>query len=40
MNGGQDLEYDELVELPFLDAVCRETMRLYAAFLSHLSCKP
>jgi len=28
-NEGQDLSYDELVSLPFLDAVCRETLRLY-----------
>ncbi|EKM58812.1 uncharacterized protein PHACADRAFT_112917 [Phanerochaete carnosa HHB-10118-sp] len=28
-NGGQDFEYDELVSLPYLDAVCRETLRLY-----------
>jgi Cytochrome P450 len=27
-NGGRDLSYDELVSLPFLDAVCRETLRL------------
>lgn len=27
-NGGQDLEYDQLVSLPYLDAVCRETLRL------------
>jgi hypothetical protein len=27
-NGGQDLSYDEMVSLPFLDAVCRETLRL------------
>jgi cytochrome P450 len=26
--GGQDYSYDELVSLPFLDAVCRETLRL------------
>ncbi|KAI0355873.1 cytochrome P450 [Trametes cingulata] len=26
---GRDLEYDELVSLPYLDAVCRETLRLY-----------
>ncbi|KAI0631279.1 cytochrome P450 [Trametes polyzona] len=26
---GRDLPYDELVALPFLDAVCRETLRLY-----------
>ena len=24
-----DLSYDELVALPYLDAVCRETMRVY-----------
>ncbi|KIK57095.1 hypothetical protein GYMLUDRAFT_247353 [Collybiopsis luxurians FD-317 M1] len=30
LNGGQDLSYDELVSLPYLDAVCRETLRLYA----------
>ncbi|KIK57108.1 hypothetical protein GYMLUDRAFT_774192 [Collybiopsis luxurians FD-317 M1] len=29
-NGGRDLSYDELVSLPYLDAVCRETLRLYA----------
>ncbi|KAF5380257.1 hypothetical protein D9757_008190 [Collybiopsis confluens] len=27
---GQNLTYDELVSLPYLDAVCRETLRLYA----------
>ncbi|KAI0370635.1 cytochrome P450 [Pilatotrama ljubarskyi] len=26
---GRYLEYDELVSLPYLDAVCRETLRLY-----------
>ena len=26
---GQDLDYDALVSLPYLDAVCRETLRLY-----------
>ncbi|KAE9385221.1 cytochrome P450 [Gymnopus androsaceus JB14] len=26
---GESLSYDELVALPYLDAVCRETMRLY-----------
>ena len=25
---GEDLDYDALVALPFLDAVCRETLRL------------
>ncbi|KIK57049.1 hypothetical protein GYMLUDRAFT_46670 [Collybiopsis luxurians FD-317 M1] len=29
-NGGQDLSYDELLSLPYLDAVCRETLRLYS----------
>lgn len=27
-NGGQDFSYDELISLPLLDAVCRETLRL------------
>ncbi|KAJ3559695.1 hypothetical protein NM688_g182 [Phlebia brevispora] len=26
---GQDISYDKLVDLPYLDAVCRETLRLY-----------
>lgn len=25
---GQDLTYNELTELPYLDAICRETLRL------------
>lgn len=25
---GQEFSYDELVALPYLDAVCRETLRL------------
>ena len=25
-----DLDYDTLMNLPYLDAVCRETLRLYA----------
>jgi len=25
-----DLSYDELVALPYLEAVCRETLRVYA----------
>ncbi|KAJ3867017.1 cytochrome P450 [Lentinula novae-zelandiae] len=33
--GGQ-LSYDELVGLPYLDAVCRETLRLYAPVSSML----
>ena len=28
-NGGEDVPYDKLVSLPYLDAICRETMRLY-----------
>ncbi|KJA16173.1 hypothetical protein HYPSUDRAFT_47597 [Hypholoma sublateritium FD-334 SS-4] len=28
--GGADLSYDDLVSLPYLDAICRETMRLHA----------
>ncbi|KIK57112.1 hypothetical protein GYMLUDRAFT_247366 [Collybiopsis luxurians FD-317 M1] len=35
-NGGQDLSYDELVSLPYLDAVCRETLRLHPP-VSHVS---
>ncbi|KAJ3901204.1 cytochrome P450 [Lentinula edodes] len=27
---GEDLTYNELTELPYLDAICRETLRLYA----------
>ena len=27
-NGGKDLDYDTLVSLPYLDAICRETLRL------------
>lgn len=26
--GGADIPYDQLVDLPYLDAVCRETLRL------------
>ena len=28
-SNGEDLGYDTLVSLPYLDAVCRETLRLY-----------
>ncbi|KAF5360934.1 hypothetical protein D9756_005077 [Leucocoprinus leucothites] len=28
-NGGEELDYDHLVSLPYLDAVCRETLRVY-----------
>ncbi|KAF9564195.1 cytochrome P450 [Agrocybe pediades] len=27
---GQDIGYDQLVSLPYLDAICRETLRLYS----------
>ena len=27
-HGGKDLGYDDLVSLPYLDGVCRETLRL------------
>ncbi|KAF4613945.1 hypothetical protein D9613_007572 [Agrocybe pediades] len=27
--GGEDIDYDTLVALPYLDALCRETLRLY-----------
>lgn len=27
-NGGRELDYDKLVLLPYLDAVCRETLRV------------
>lgn len=29
-NGQTDLDYDALMKLPYLDAVCRETLRVYA----------
>lgn len=28
-SGGEDIPYDTLVSLPYLDAICRETLRLY-----------
>ena len=27
-NDGEDISYDALVSLPYLDAICRETLRL------------
>jgi cytochrome P450 len=30
-----DLSYDELVTLPYLEAVCRETLRMYAYHPHH-----
>ncbi|PPQ69083.1 hypothetical protein CVT26_003558 [Gymnopilus dilepis] len=35
-NNGQDVGHDELVSLPYLDAVCRETLRLYSPVTSHM----
>ncbi|KAK7466282.1 hypothetical protein VKT23_005010 [Stygiomarasmius scandens] len=32
---GQDLDYDTLTSLPYLDAICRETLRLYPP-ISHI----
>ncbi len=33
-NGGKtDLGYDDLMKLPYLDAVCRETLRVFAPVL-------
>ena len=31
---GEDIGYDTLVSLPYLDAVCRETLRLYVSVVS------
>ena len=31
---GDEVSYDLIMELPFLDAVCRETLRVYANVLS------
>ena len=28
---GEEIAYDKINELPFLDAVCRETLRLYVS---------
>lgn len=28
-NGGKDVLYDTLVSLPYLDAICRETLRMW-----------
>ncbi len=30
INNSLNIDYDDLVKLPYLDAVCRETLRLYA----------
>ncbi len=33
-NDGRELDYDRLVLLPYLDAVCRETLRVCVSFSS------
>jgi len=38
-NGGQDIDYDTLASLPFLDAVCRETLRLWVELFRLISLK-
>lgn len=35
-NDGQDFSYEELFALPYLDAVCRETLRLWVLFSGQL----
>lgn len=35
---GQDIGYDQLIELPYLDAVCRETLRLSAFAITLSMC--
>ena len=35
-NDGEDLSYEQLSELPLLDAVCRETLRMWVVLLSQL----
>ena len=33
-DGGQhDLDYDRLMKLPYLDAVCRETLRVWVLYV-------
>lgn len=36
---GDNISYDELVSLPYLDAVCRETLRLYVTFALSYVCQ-
>ena len=33
---GEEISYDQLNELPFLDSICRETLRLYVIVSSGL----
>lgn len=37
---GDRVPYDELSSLPYMDAICRETMRLYVMFSVYCSWKP
>ena len=37
-NFGDEPDYDQLVNLPYLDAVCRETLRLYVGITEKTSC--
>ena len=30
---GEEVSYDTIMELPYLDAVCRETLRVYVVLL-------
>lgn len=40
-DGGDEIPYDRLMELPFLDAVYRETLRVYVATSSRCNvCAP
>ena len=34
-SSGQGFEYDRLMGLPYLDAICKETLRLCATFISN-----
>ena len=40
--GTVDLDYDDLTKLPYLDAVCRETLRVFAPVIlsgrAYVSC--
>ena len=31
---GTEVSYDQIMELPYLDAVCRETLRVYAPVIA------
>ncbi|KAJ3488875.1 hypothetical protein NLI96_g2508 [Meripilus lineatus] len=39
-SNGEDISYDRLIELPYMDAICRETLRLYPPVHEvHRDCK-